>query len=89
MVVAEVIDNPDDISNITLPGVGDHVRGQCLFGSVTPADIAEAIKSAGGPAVDKRRVEVGSPIKTLGAHKISVRLHPEVEAVLDVEVVAA
>jgi large subunit ribosomal protein L9 len=60
-----------------------------LFGSVTPADIAAAIKSAGGPDVDKRRVEVGSPIKTLGSHRVSVRLHPEVEAQLDIEVVAA
>ncbi|MFD3454020.1 50S ribosomal protein L9 [Streptomyces sp. NPDC058691] len=60
-----------------------------LFGSVTPADIAAAIKAAGGPDVDKRRVEIGSPIKTLGSHKVSVRLHPEVEAGLDVEVVAS
>lgn len=60
-----------------------------LFGSVTPADIAAAIKAAGGPDVDKRRVEVGSPIKTLGSHKVSVRLHPEVEAQLAIEVVAA
>ncbi|WP_282694993.1 50S ribosomal protein L9 [Streptomyces sp. CC208A] len=60
-----------------------------LFGSVTPADIATAIKSAGGPEVDKRRVELGSPIKTLGSHQVSVRLHPEVAAKLGVEVVAA
>ena len=60
-----------------------------LFGSITPADIAAAIKAAGGPAVDKRRVAVAAPIKTLGAHKVSVRLHAEVEAVLDLEVVAA
>ncbi|MDT9692021.1 MULTISPECIES: 50S ribosomal protein L9 [unclassified Streptomyces] len=60
-----------------------------LFGSVTPADIATAIKSAGGPDVDKRRVELGSPIKTLGSHQVSVRLHPEVAAKLGVEVVAA
>ncbi|MBT2445324.1 50S ribosomal protein L9 [Streptomyces sp. ISL-36] len=60
-----------------------------LFGSVTPADIASAIKSAGGPDVDKRRVELGSPIKTLGSHQVSVRLHPEVAAKLGVEVVAA
>ncbi|MEV4915339.1 50S ribosomal protein L9 [Streptomyces tirandamycinicus] len=59
-----------------------------LFGSVTPADIASAIKAAGGPEVDKRRVELGSPIKTLGSHQISVRLHPEVAAKLGVEVVA-
>ncbi|MFE7775577.1 50S ribosomal protein L9 [Streptomyces sp. NPDC057445] len=60
-----------------------------LFGSVTPADIATAIKSAGGPDVDKRRVELGSPIKTLGSHQVSVRLHPEVAAKLGIEVVAA
>ncbi|MFE0626783.1 50S ribosomal protein L9 [Streptomyces sp. NPDC058864] len=60
-----------------------------LFGSVTPADIAAAVKAAGGPDVDKRRIEIGSPIKTLGSHKVSVRLHPEVEAALDVEVVAS
>ena len=60
-----------------------------LFGSVTPADIASAIKAAGGPEVDKRRVELGAPIKTLGSHQVSVRLHPEVAAQLGVEVVAA
>ncbi|WP_326698668.1 50S ribosomal protein L9 [Streptomyces sp. NBC_01754] len=60
-----------------------------LFGSVTPADIASAIKTAGGPDVDKRRVELGSPIKTLGGHEVSVRLHPEVAAKLGIEVVAA
>ncbi|GAA4953048.1 hypothetical protein GCM10023238_19250 [Streptomyces heliomycini] len=59
-----------------------------LFGSVTPADIASAIKAAGGPEVDKRRIELGSPIKTLGAHETSVRLHPEVAAKVDIEVVA-
>ncbi|MEU5975682.1 50S ribosomal protein L9 [Streptomyces sp. NPDC047315] len=60
-----------------------------LFGSVTPADVASAIKSAGGPDVDKRRVELGSPIKTLGAHQVSVRLHPEVDAKVGIEVIAA
>ena len=60
-----------------------------LFGSVTPADIASAIKSAGGPDVDKRRVELGTPIKTLGGYQVSVRLHPEVAAKLGIEVVAA
>ncbi|MEE1813477.1 50S ribosomal L9 C-terminal domain-containing protein, partial [Streptomyces sp. SP18ES09] len=39
------------------------------------------------PDVDKRRVELGSPIKTLGSHQVSVRLHPEVAAKLGVEVV--
>ncbi|MFJ3922436.1 50S ribosomal protein L9 [Streptomyces sp. NPDC090022] len=60
-----------------------------LFGSVTPADIATAIEASGGPKVDKRRVELASPIKTLGSHQVSVRLHAEVVANVGVEVVAA
>ncbi|MFD1828993.1 MULTISPECIES: 50S ribosomal protein L9 [Streptomyces] len=65
---------------------GDQGR---LFGSVTQADIASAVKAAGGPDVDKRRIELGSPIKTLGSHQITVRLHPEVVAKVGVEVGAA
>ena len=60
-----------------------------LFGSVTPADIASAIKASGGPEVDKRRIELAAPIKTLGAHETSVRLHPEVAAKVNIEVIAA
>ncbi|EFL01195.1 ribosomal protein L9 [Streptomyces sp. SPB78] len=60
-----------------------------LFGSVTPADVASAIKAAGGPNVDKRRIELTTPIKSLGAHEASVRLHPEVAAKVNIEVVSA
>ena len=45
-----------------------------LFGAVTVADLVAAIATAGGPDVDKRRVEVAAPIKTIGAHQITVRL---------------
>ncbi|MFP8883342.1 MULTISPECIES: 50S ribosomal protein L9 [Streptomyces] len=65
---------------------GDQGR---LFGSVTPADVAAAVKTAGGPDVDKRRIELEAPIKTLGSHRVSVRLHPEVTARIGVEVGAA
>ncbi|RAJ37650.1 large subunit ribosomal protein L9 [Kitasatospora sp. SolWspMP-SS2h] len=60
-----------------------------LFGSVTQADVVEAIKAASGPAVDKRAVAIASPIKTVGTHKVSVKLHGDVQANLDVNVVAA
>ncbi len=60
-----------------------------LFGSVGPADIADAVRAAGGPALDKRRNEVRNPIKTIGAHQVTVRLHPEVSATIDVEVTSA
>ncbi len=59
-----------------------------LFGSVTTGDIAEAVKAAGGPKLDRRRIEIGNAIKSLGSHKVSVKLHPEVAATVDVEVVA-
>jgi large subunit ribosomal protein L9 len=58
-----------------------------LFGSVGPGDIAAAVRRAGGPELDKRRIEIPNPIKTIGAHQVSVRLHPEVTATLDVEIV--
>jgi large subunit ribosomal protein L9 len=58
-----------------------------LFGSVTAGDIATAVKQSGGPDIDKRRIEVINPIKTLGEHQVSVRLHPEVNATIDLEVV--
>jgi large subunit ribosomal protein L9 len=60
-----------------------------LFGAVTPSDIATAVKSAGGPDLDKRRIEVGNPIKTVGTHTVSVRLHPEVSARIALEVQSA
>lgn len=61
--------------------------GGRLFGSVTTADVADAVRQAGGPVLDKRRLELTAPIKTVGAHTVSVRLHPEVAASLTVEVV--
>jgi len=60
-----------------------------LFGAVTSAGLALAIKAAGGPAVDKRSISVIKPIKTLGTHTISIKLHDAVTAHIPVEVVAA
>ena len=60
--------------------------GGRLFGQVTPATVAEAITKAGGPKIDKRRLHMDGPIKSLGVHKASLRLHPEVEAELSIEV---
>ena len=59
-----------------------------LCGSVTPADIAVAVKQAGGPSLDKRAISINSHIKNVGNHKVVVRLHPAVEAAFAVNVVA-
>ena len=60
-----------------------------LFGAVTPADLAGAVKDSGGPDVDKRRIEVGNPIKTLGVHQVTIRLHDDVAATVSVNVIPA
>jgi large subunit ribosomal protein L9 len=64
-------------------------RNGRLFGSVSPADIAAAVRAAGGPELDRRRIEIPNPIKTVGVHRVSVRLHPEVTAGVDVEIVGS
>jgi large subunit ribosomal protein L9 len=63
--------------------------GGRLFGSVSTADIAAAVKNAGGPELDRRKIEIGNPIKTVGSHQVAVKLHPEVSATLDVEIIGA
>ena len=59
-----------------------------LFGSVTAADVVDAVRAAGGPALDRRAVDVVGQIKTVGTHPVTVRLHPEVTTEMNVAVVA-
>ncbi len=61
--------------------------GGRLFGSVTPAEIVDAVKAAGGPTLDRRRLELPGHIKALGSYPVSIRLHPEVTAKFDLNVV--
>ena len=63
-------------------------EGGRLFGAVTVADIADAVAAQGGK-VDKRRIEIGNPIKALGSHEVAVRIHPEVSAQVKLNVVAS
>jgi large subunit ribosomal protein L9 len=64
-------------------------EGGRLFGSVTSADVVAAVQQAGGPKLDRRLVTLPSPIKSLGSHTVTVKVHPELEATLRLEVVAA
>jgi large subunit ribosomal protein L9 len=63
--------------------------GGRLFGSVTAADIVSAVRSAGGPELDRRRVQLPGAIKSLGNHEVTVVLHPEVTARIALAVVPA
>jgi large subunit ribosomal protein L9 len=60
-----------------------------LFGSVGPTDIAEAVATAGGPQLDRRKIFVPDPIKAAGSYKVQVRLHQEVTASMAIEVTGA
>ena len=59
-----------------------------LFGSVTSIDVAEAVAAQSGVELDRRRIHLDEPIKSLGTHEVPVKLHAEVEFRLTVEVVA-
>jgi large subunit ribosomal protein L9 len=59
-----------------------------LYGSVTSADIAEALSSRGLP-VDRRRIQLAEPLKTLGDHAVPVKLHREVTAQIKLKIVPA
>jgi large subunit ribosomal protein L9 len=63
--------------------------GGKLFGSVTVADVVDAVRSAGGPLLDKRAVDLGGHIKSTGAYQATVRLHPEVSVTVPFEVTTA
>ena len=58
-----------------------------LFGSVTTADLVAAVADQAGVTLERKRVHLDEPIKALGTHEVPVRLHPEVEFRLPVEVV--
>ena len=65
--------------------VGEH---ETLYGSVTSSDLAEALADRGLP-IDRRRIQLPDPLKTLGDHEVAVKLHREVTARLRVKIVPA
>ena len=63
-------------------------EGGKLFGLVTSADVADAVRAQTAVDVDRRTIDLAEPIKELGPAEIPVRLHPDVTATVRVEVVA-
>jgi len=63
--------------------------GGRLFGSVKTADIADAVAAAGLGTVDKRKIEITSPIKVTGTHEASIRLRDDLVATITLNVVSA
>jgi large subunit ribosomal protein L9 len=60
-----------------------------LFGSVTTADIAAAVATQTGVDLDRRKLHLDEPIRTLGTHQVATKLHPDVEFPVTIEVVRA
>ena len=74
-------------TKVTLPAkAGANGR---LFGTVTPADLAEALATVAGESLDKRTIVVTNPIKSLGAHQVSVKLTEGVAATVALNVIPA
>lgn len=61
-------------------------EGGRLFGSITSKDIADAVKEQSGLTVDKKKIQLGNPIKNIGTFEVSVKLYPEVSCKLSVQV---
>lgn len=77
----------EKISALTVKIAGKVGDGGRLFGSVTSKDIAEVIKKEYKIDIDKRKIELSEPIKTLGVYTLAVRLHPEVHAEFKVQII--
>lgn len=60
-----------------------------LFGTVKGADVAAAVEAAGLGKIDKRSVEFAAPVKQIGNHKASVRVHEDVVADIELNVIPA
>ena len=73
----------DGVTIAARAGSGSH-----LYGSVTTAEIAAAMTARTGAEVDRRKLSIEAPIRTLGTHAVSARLHPEVAFTFSLEIVA-
>jgi large subunit ribosomal protein L9 len=63
-------------------------EGGRLFGSVTNGDIVDAVQAQAGIELDRRKLHLDEPLKSIGVHEVPVRLHPEVEFRITIDVVA-
>jgi large subunit ribosomal protein L9 len=80
----------DEIARVLVPTVINIPMktgsGGKLYGSVTTADVAEAVKAQTGIELDKKQLEIGDPIRETGSHQVSARLHADVQFSISVEV---
>lgn len=76
----------NSLGSLTVTITGKAGEGDRLFGSITAGDIADGL-AAQGHKIDKRKIDLDHPIKSLGQHTVMLRLHPEVQAEIRVSVI--
>lgn len=73
------------LENVTIQMKAKAGAGEKLFGAVTNADVAKALE-AQGYLIDKKQIDLGDAIKTLGSHTVVLKIHPEVSARVNLNV---
>lgn len=86
--LADAKEIAERLKGVKVSVTGKTGTGTKLYGSVTNQDIADALLKQHHIKVDKRSIHIGEPIKTLGAHEASIKLHHEVSVTVSVDVVA-
>lgn len=74
------------LDELTLTMKAKAGEGGRLFGAITSKQIAETLAATQGISIDKRKIELGEPIRHMGLFQVSVKLHTEVKATLKVQV---
>ncbi|CDQ37876.1 MULTISPECIES: 50S ribosomal protein L9 [Virgibacillus] len=82
----EAIQLKDKLANLTVELTAKSGDSGRLFGSITSKQISETLKKAHGYQIDKRKIELDSPIRSLGYTTVPVKLHPEVSGSIKVHV---
>ena len=84
-VVSANNNDPETQNQLVETAINDKVAGILLDPAGADESVA-AVQKAGGPKLDRRLITLPSPIKSLGSHTVTVKVHPEVEATVTLEV---
>jgi large subunit ribosomal protein L9 len=77
----------EKLNTVSITSVAKSGENEKLYGSVTSGDIVELLKKE-GYELDKKKIAIGEPIKSLGVYSIPIKLHPEVQATIKLWVVS-
>jgi large subunit ribosomal protein L9 len=88
-LAAQAREIADRLKDVRVVITGKAGSGTKLYGSVTSQEIADALLQQHSIKIDKRKIHITEPIKSIGTYEVPVKLHHDVSAVIHLEVVAA